>query len=278
MSESMSPITPSQRTAIIGAALLALFLGALDALVMSAAMPSVVADLGAMDLYSWVYSAYFLSRAVSLPIIGKLADLLPSRRLTMISIGLFILSSVGAGCAQSMSALIVFRIVQGIGAGGIFALTYIILADVSDAGNRAKTLALASSIWGIASVIGPTLGGFIVTWFSWRWIFWINAPIGLISMWGIGAWLVESRPKKAHVKLDLPGAAILTTAILSFLFAFMLGGRGHAWGSPWIVSLLAIAVVGTVIFIRVERRATDPILPIDFFANGASGPATRPCS
>ncbi len=167
MSESTISITPSQRRGVVGAALLALFLGALDALVMSAAMPSVVADLGAMDLYSWVYSAYFLSRAVSLPIIGKLADLLPRRRLAMIAIGLFILSSVGAGFAQSMTVLIVFRLLQGIGAGGIFALTYIILADVPDARDRAKSLGWPArsgglpASWGLrwAVLSSPTFPG-----------------------------------------------------------------------------------------------------------------------
>ncbi|MCP4691523.1 MAG: MFS transporter [Desulfobacterales bacterium] len=265
MSESVKSISPAQRSGVIAATLLALFLGALDALVVSAAMPSVVADLGAMHLYSWVYSAYFLSRAVSLPVFGKLADLYPNRGLIMIAISLFILSSVGAGCSRSMTMLVIFRVTQGIGAGGIFALTYIILVDVSDARNRGKTLSLASSIWGIASVLGPTLGGFIVTYFSWRWIFFINAPIGLASLWGIGAWFVEIRPKKKEVSLDFPGVALLTTSILAFLFAFMLVGERHSFGSPLIISLLIVAAAGTWLFIRVEKRAKDPILSVGFF-------------
>lgn len=265
MNESKKNITSAQRKAIIGAALLALFLGALDALVISAAMPSVVADLGGMHLYSWVYSAYFLSRAVSLPVFGKLADLYPNRRLTMIGIGLFIIASMGAGFSKNMMMLILFRVIQGIGAGGIFALTYIILADVSDDRNRARVLSLASSIWGIASVLGPTLGGFIVTCFSWRWIFFVNAPIGLASLCGIGFYLVEIRPKKTDVTLDFSGVALLTTAVLAFLSAFMLGGRGHAWNSPLIVSLLVFAVLGGMVFVRVERRARDPILSVELF-------------
>ncbi len=259
------PISPGQRITVIGAALLALFLGALDALVMSAAMPTIVADLGGMPLYSWVYSAYFLARAVSLPIFGKLADLFRNRHLFVIAIVLFCLSSAAAGCAVNMVTLIGARIIQGVGAGGIFALVYIVLADVSTPETRGRTLSLASSIWGIASVLGPTLGGFIVTYFSWRWIFFINVPLGAVSLWGIGTYLVDLRPRKETVSLDLLGVATLTTAILAFLFAFLLGGRTYAWSSPRILGLLALFAVGSALFIRVESRARDPILPIQHF-------------
>jgi EmrB/QacA subfamily drug resistance transporter len=250
---------------VIGAALLALFLGALDALVMSAAMPTIVADLGGLPLYSWVYSAYFLARAVSLPIFGKLADLLPNRRLFIVAILLFMASSAAAGCALNMVTLIAARVVQGIGAGGIFALVYVVLADVSNPAARGRTLSLASSIWGIASVLGPTLGGFIVTYFSWRWIFFINLPLGALSVWGIGTYLVALRTPKPSVSLDLLGVTTLSTAILAFLFAFLMGGRSYPWTSAPILGLLAAFVVGTAVFIRVEQRAQDPILPIAMF-------------
>jgi EmrB/QacA subfamily drug resistance transporter len=250
---------------VIGAALLALFLGALDALVMSAAMPTIVSDLGGLQLYSWVYSAYFLARAVSLPIFGKLADLYKNRNLFIGAIILFSLSSAAAGCAVNMVTLIMARVIQGIGAGGIFALVYIVLADVAPPEKRGRTLSLASSIWGIASVLGPTLGGFIVTYFSWRWIFFINLPLGIFSIWGIGTYLVELREKKSKVTLDLLGVATLSTAILAFLFAFLLGGRTYPWVSPRILGLLAMFVIGTAVFIVVERRAKDPILPMQMF-------------
>jgi len=171
-------ISHQKRFYVIAAALLTLFLGALDALVMSAAMPTIVTDLGGLHLYSWVYSAYLLARAVSLPVFGKLADIFKSRRLYVISILIFLLGSVLAGLAQSMTQLILSRVLQGIGAGGNFALVYIVLTDISAPENRAKTLSLASFIWGLASVLGPTFGGFVVTYFSWRWIFFINVPLG----------------------------------------------------------------------------------------------------
>ena len=151
------------RRYIVISALLALFLGSMDALVMSAAMPTIVAELGSMHLYSWVYSAYFLARAVSLPVFGKLADLFSTRGIFLFSVALFLFSSIAAGAAWSMAFLVGARVFQGIAAGGIFALVYIILSDISPPGERGKTLSFASSVWGISSIIGPTLGGFIVT-------------------------------------------------------------------------------------------------------------------
>jgi len=255
----------TQTLAIIAAALLALFLGALDALVMSAAMPTVVAELGGLPLYSWVYSAYFLARAVSLPIFGKLADLYNTRRLFTGAIGIFLLSSIAAGAAWNMGSLIAARVAQGVGAGGIFALVYIVLADVAPPGTRGRTLSLASAIWGVASVLGPTLGGFIVTYFSWRWIFFINVPLGLVSTWGIASFLIETRAKQKQVSLDWAGVATLTTAILTFLFVFLLGGQRYPWRSPIIIGLLALCLASAAAFVRIEQKAVDPILPIAFF-------------
>ena len=194
----MTTTLPStkERTFIIISALLALFLGALDALIMSAAMPSIVAELGGLHLYAWVYSVYFLTRAVALPIFGKLADLYPSKLLFLISIGIFTLSSIAAGCSNSMTFLIFCRIFQGIGAGGNFALVYIVLSEVALPDQRAKTLSFASTVWGISSVAGPTLGGFIVSYFSWRWIFFINIPMGLLCLIGIGFFSQRIQIKK----------------------------------------------------------------------------------
>ena len=188
--QAEAAISPKSRNFIIIATLLALFLGALDALVMAAAMPTIVADLGGLHLYSWVYSAYLLARAVSLPLFGKLADIFKTRRLCLISISIFILGSVLAGLAQSMMQLILARVLQGIGAGGNFALVYIVLADVSKPENRGKVLSLGSFIWGLASVLGPTFGGFVVTYFSWRWIFFVNVPLGAFSLIAIAYYLI----------------------------------------------------------------------------------------
>ena len=258
-------IDAKSRALIIAATLLALFLGAMDALVMSAAMPTIVADLGGLHLYSWVYSAYMLARAVSLPLFGKLADTFKSKTLIVISIGIFVAASIGAGLAPSMTVLIFFRTIQGIGAGGNFALVYIILTDISTPENRGKTLSLGSFIWGLASLLGPSLGGFIVTYFSWRWIFFINLPLGCCSLIGIAAYLKEVRPKQGEVVLDYGGAAAFSVTILALLTAFLLGGRTYPWSSMPVLGLLAVFCVAGILFYRIEKRAPDPILSLDFF-------------
>ena len=222
---------------MIAAALTALFLGALDALVMAAAMPTIVADLGGLALYSWVYSAYFLARAISLPIFGKLADLLRTKALFMASIAIFLFASLLAGLSENMPFLIFSRVLQGIGAGGNFALVYIVLTDVSPPDKRGKTLGLASFVWGAASLLGPTLGGFVVAYFSWRWIFFMNVPLALLSLAGLYFFLAEFREKRKKVHLDLAGVFFLSLAILCLLGIFLLGGRNFPWFSREISAL-----------------------------------------
>jgi EmrB/QacA subfamily drug resistance transporter len=266
--ERSSPETAidvKSRFYIIIASLLALFLGALDALVMSAAMPTIVADLGGLHLYSWVYSAYLLARAVSLPLFGKLADIFSSRRLYIISICIFVLGSVFAGLAQNMMQLILARVLQGIGAGGNFALVYIVLADVSSPENRGKTLSLGSFIWGLASVLGPTFGGFVVTYFSWRWIFFVNVPLGAFSLVGIALYLVEVREKKKETAIDYWGALTLSTTILGLLTVFLMAGRSYDWISPQIIGLSMITIAAGIAFFYAEQSAREPILSLGFF-------------
>lgn len=250
---------------IIGAALLALFLGALDALVMSAAMPTIIAELGGLHLYAWAYSSYFLARAVSLPVFGKLSDLFATKKLFLFSITLFVISSVAAGASPSMGFLVVTRVFQGMGTGGIFALVYVVLSDVSLPGQRAKTLSLASSVWGIASLIGPTLGGFIVTWFSWRWIFYINLPLGLASIAVVAIFFREFREKPGEVCLDWAGVTFLSGFILGILILVMVGGRDLPWDSPQTIFLAFLTLFMGVALYVTEKRAKDPILNFNFF-------------
>lgn len=265
------------RVLVVGAALLALFLGALDALVVGAAMPTIVSELGGLNLYSWVFSAYLLTRAISLPIFGKLCDLLSSKKLYLVAIAVFLVSSVLAGAAQSMEQLIVFRAFQGIGAGGNFALAYIVIADVSAPAQRGKMMGLVSFVWGVASVLGPALGGFIVTYFSWRWIFYINVPLGAMALFGIGLYLTDLREKKKDVSIDFLGATSLSVLVLAVLILFMMGGHSYAWMSPQIISLLCLAGVSAMLFYFAEERAKEPIINLNFFrvrgfsvANGAA--------
>lgn len=257
--------TGENRSWIVGAALLALFLGALDALIMSAAMPTIISELGGLHLYAWTYTAYFLARAISLPVFGKLADLYPTKGLFLFSISIFLIASIAAGLSPSMGFLVVTRVFQGIGGGGIFALVYIVLSDVSKPEHRAKTLSLASSIWGIASLIGPTLGGFIVTWFSWRWIFYINIPLGILSLLGIALFFKELREKPAKAQLDWPGAFLLSGFILGLLTIIMIGGRDLPWSSTPLILIALLTLFMGLGFYIAEKYAKDPILDFKFF-------------
>jgi len=261
----MNAIGRKNRRYIMVAALLALFLSALDALIMSAAMPTIVSDLGGLPLYSWVFSAYMLSRAVFLPIFGKLCDLFKSKTLFNFSIGLFLAGSVCAGISQNMIQLILSRVVQGMGAGGSFALVYIVLADISTPRQRGKMMSVASFVWGLASVLGPTLGGIIVNYFSWRWIFFLNLPVGGISLLWISLFLLETRDKRKKPAIDFLGILTLSTTILGILFVFLLGGRQFHWISPQIAGICLVAAISAVAFYRVEKVAEEPILSLRFF-------------
>lgn len=260
-----APRDSLRRRFLVPATLTALFLGALDTLVMSAVMPTIVAELGGLHLYSWVFSAYMLSRAVALPIFGKLSDIFPNRTLYAISIGIFLGGSVLAGIADSMLFLTLARAVQGIGAGGNFALAYIVLADIAAPGRRGKMMSLASFVWGLASVLGPTFGGLLVTYVSWRWIFFVNLPLGGLSLAGILFFLYETREKHKAVAIDYAGAFLLTATVLALLTAFLLGGREYAWSSPPILALFAATLAGAAGFVKVEQDAPEPILPLNFF-------------
>ncbi|MEJ2038929.1 MAG: MFS transporter [Desulfosarcinaceae bacterium] len=259
-------LSETSRRCIVGAALLALFLGAMDALIMSAAMPTIVADLGGMQLYAWAYASYMLARAVSLPIFGKLADRFSTKKLFMAAIAIFLVFSVLAGFSRSMGFLIASRVFQGIGAGGNFALVYIVLAEIAPTGKRGLYLSWASFVWGLASILGPTLGGVIISLLDWPWVFFINIPLGLLAALGITVFYTESRRKTVPSRIDLLGALTLSVAVVSLLLLFMLGGRGHTWLSPRLLLLAAAALAFSALFVMVEAKAVDPMLPLPFFA------------
>lgn len=230
-------------------------------------MPTIISELGGLHLYAWTYTAYFLARAVALPIFGKLSDMYSSRILFLFSIGLFLAASIAAGFSQSMGFLVISRVFQGIGSGGIFALVYVVLSEVSTPDKRAKTISFGSAVWGIASLVGPTLGGFIVTWFSWRWIFFINIPLGLLSFYGIAVYFQEFREKQAGRDLDLSGALLMSVFILGLLSLIMVGGRELSISSPPFILIFLATVISGGWFIRVELKAENPMLDFNFFKN-----------
>jgi EmrB/QacA subfamily drug resistance transporter len=270
-------LTKKTRVLVLTAALLAVFLGALDALIIGAAMPTIIADLGGLELYSWVFSAYMLTRTIALPLFGKLADLYSSKKLFVFAVGTFLMGSLLAGMVDSMPLLVFLRAVQGIGAGGNFALAYIVVSEVSSPEERGRMMGLISFVWGVSSVLGPILGGFIVTYLTWPWVFYINLPIGGLAVFFILKYFQESRQKKTGAAVDYLGGFALTTSILALLFAFLLLGEAHAWYSPGLIALVVLSVSAGALFWYAEKRALEPILPLHYLrtpgftlANGAA--------
>ncbi|MFH1116179.1 MAG: MDR family MFS transporter [Pseudomonadota bacterium] len=263
----VTDISPHRRMMIVAAALLAVFLGALDALIVSTAMPTIASSLGGLELYSWVFSGYMLTRTIALPIFGKLSDMYSTKKLFAVSMGLFVISSLSAGFVGTMPQLIALRTLQGFAAGGTFAVSYIVVADVSPPEMRGKMMGLISFVWGIASVLGPVLGGVIVTYLDWTWIFYINVPTGGAALGAVLLYFREFREKRPQTSVDYLGAATLSAAVPAFLLAVMLGGKEYRWDSPEIAGLILLACVLGGAFVFAESRAADPILRLGLMRN-----------
>lgn len=248
------------------ALMLGMTLAALDTTIVGTALPSIVGKLGGITLYSWVFSSYLLTSTTTVPIYGKLADLYGRKPMFLFGTALFLLGSIASGAAQTMEQLIIFRAIQGLGAGAVMPIVLTIIGDIFSLEERARVQGLFSGVWGLSSVIGPALGGVIVDHFTWRWVFYINVPFGLLSALLLILFFKENiERKKRH--LDYIGTLTLTGAIVALLFAFLQGGTNWAWISLPSIGLFAAAVVLTALFLREERRAAEPILPLTLFNN-----------
>ncbi|HSU79287.1 MAG TPA: MDR family MFS transporter [Candidatus Angelobacter sp.] len=249
------------------AMLVATFLVAIDVTVVSTAMPKIVSDLSGLSLISWVFAIYTLTTSVTTPIYGKLADLFGRKIIFIIGVILFVAGSMLSGAAHTMSQLIWFRAFQGIGAGAVMPVTFTIIGDLFPGEQRAKMSGLFSSIWGIAGLLGPLVGGFFVDQVSWRWIFYINLPVGLVSLVLITFFFHETLHEKKKRKIDYFGAIAFTIGISSLLYALLNGGQGQkfAWNSGPIYTLFAVAVVFIVLFIIIENKVSEPMLPPSLF-------------
>ncbi len=254
------PLSQKQLTIILIAIILSIFLASMEGTVVATAMPSIVGQLGGLTYYSWVFSIYMLSSTTMVPIYGKLSDLFSRKWVFLIAMFLFLLGSVLCGQARSMGALILFRAVQGLGAGGVLPLSFVIIGDLFTLEQRARLQGLISGVWGVSSVIGPLIGGFLVDAVSWSWVFYINLVPGAIAialLWF--TWREEPRPTGKMVSVDYLGAAFLTLTALALLLGLNQLGTPLGWG------LLAAAVVLATGLIWAERRAVDPILPLSLF-------------
>jgi len=242
--------------------LTALFIGALDSTVVTTATTSIAKDLNGFGLISWIFSIYTLTTCVTTPIFGKLADLFGRKSIFTIGLALFLVGSILCGAAQSMTELIWFRAIQGIGAGALTPVTFTIIGDLYTGEQRGKVQGVLSSMWSIAGLIGPFVGGYFVDTISWRWIFFINAPISVVSFVLVFGFLHERFAKASKSSIDYIGALTFTVCISSLLLAVLTGGEEYAWNSSFILSLFAVAAVFLVVFLLVEWRAKEPMLPL----------------
>lgn len=250
----------SERGPILGSLMLGTALIALDATILATAVPSVVNTLGGFSQFPWLFSVYVLAQAVSVPIYGKLSDQIGRKPVMLFGIGLFVLGSLLCALAWKMSILIALRAVQGLGAGAIGPMAMTIIGDIYTVAERAKVQGYTASVWGIASVVGPTLGGVFTDFVSWRAIFVINIPLGLLAGWMLWRHLHESVEVAKH-KIDFGGAAALAVGASLIILGLLEGGVLWPW---WSVPSVAIFAGGTALligFVIIERRAAEPILP-----------------
>ncbi|MBU3092081.1 MFS transporter [Clostridium sp. CF011] len=253
----------SKKRSIVIALMVSMFLAAVEGTVVTTAIPTIVKELNGFELISWVFSAYLLTTAISTPIYGKLADLYGRKNILSIGIIIFLVGSCLCGLSQNMYQLIAFRAVQGMGAGAIFTVTYTILGDIFTVEERPKIQGWLSTVWGIASLAGPFLGGFLIDNFSWHWIFFINLPFGLISIVILQRNLIETFEKKKH-KIDYVGALLFSVAIITFLLGSLAGGKNN------IIIALVVTIAVMIVFYYVEKRADEPIIPFEIFTKSST--------
>lgn len=262
--EARAAHRPSKQSMAVTGVMLVIFLFAIDSTIVSTSMPTIVARLGGLELYSWVFSIYMLTSALATPVFGKLADLFSRRNLMLAGVAIFVAGSALCGAAQSMEMMVLFRAIQGIGGGAVYALAFIVVGILYPAEKRARMQGIISGIWGLSSILGPLAGGLIVENWSWRWIFFVNLPISAAASCLIVAGLHENIVQRHKPELDWPGAASLLAALLLFFYALSPGAQpGHRMAEPWL--LLVLAAAASAFFVAAERRATEPIIPTDLF-------------
>jgi EmrB/QacA subfamily drug resistance transporter len=239
--------------------MLSLFLASMESTVIATAMPTIVGQLGGLEHYSWVFSAFMLTSTTSVPLYGKLSDIYGRRRIYVIAMALFLIGCVASGIAQTMTQLIAARALQGLGAGGIMPLAFILIGEMFSLQQRARMQGLFSGVWGLSSIVGPLLGGFLVDQLSWRWVFYINIFPGLLA----GALVAFAWREQAHgherPAVDYLGAILLTSGVVSLLMGLLEFGTSGSW------TLIVIAIALFIALSWVEGRAADPILPLPLF-------------
>ena len=257
---------PTSIRTVFGALFLALWLAALDQTVVSTALPTMAGDLGGLGFLSWVVTAYLLTSTVAGPLYGKFGDLYGRKVVLQVAIAIFLVGSALCGIARDMLQLIAFRALAGLGGGGLIVITIAVIGDLIPPRERGRYQGFFGAVFGVATIIGPLVGGFLVEHLSWRWIFYINLPTGILALVVIAAVLPARSTRQQHA-IDYAGALLLTAALSAVILFTGLGGTAFPWTSPVILGLMAASVAATAAFIVVERRAREPILPMTLFRN-----------
>ncbi|RBW70028.1 MFS transporter [Bacillus taeanensis] len=252
------------RPLVLTAIILSMFMAAIEGTIVSTAMPGIVSELGSFSLFSWVFSSYLLMQAVTILIFGKLSDLFGRKPIFIFGVVVFLIGSFLCGYAQSMEQLILFRFMQGLGAGAVQPIALTIVGDMYSVEERSKIQGYLASVWGISAVIGPALGGIFVQYIDWAWVFWMNIPLGLLSLCGVMMFLHEKTEQKKQV-IDYKGAFLLFISITSFMLVLIEGGVRWDWLSLPIVGLTIIGGGGLVLFIIQEKRIVEPMMPLEIW-------------
>ncbi len=261
-------LTPAQIRVVFSGLLLAMLLAALDSTIVATALPTIVGELGGLERLSWVVTAYLLAQTVVTPLYGKLGDLYGRKGVLQGGIVLFLVGSALCGLSQNMAQLIAFRAIQGLGGGGLMVTTQAVVGDIIPPRERGRYQGIFGAVFGVSSIAGPLLGGFFTTHLSWRWIFYVNLPLGVVAMLVLAATL-PARPERVRRSVDWAGAGLLAAALAAIVVFSDLGGSVYAWTSPVVIGVGATALAALAAFILVERRAKEPVLPLRLFANRA---------
>lgn len=256
----------SEIMVIITSLMLVMLLAALDQTIVSTALPRIASDLHGLSKYAWVATAYLLTSAVATPLYGKISDMYGRKKILQTAIVIFLLGSMLCGLAQTMNQLIVFRGLQGVGAGGLFVLVLAVVGDIVPPRQRGRYQGYFGAVFAVSSVLGPLLGGLFTDHLSWRWVFYINVPIGLAALSAIAVRLHLPVKRSPH-KVDYAGAALLAVSVVTLLLATVWGGVDYPWGSLQIVGLFVASAVFAGLFVWRERYAAEPILPLELFNN-----------
>jgi EmrB/QacA subfamily drug resistance transporter len=244
----------------------AMLLSSLDQTIIATALPTIVGDLHGVSHLAWVTTAYILAATIGMPVYGRFGDLLGRKALFLGAIGIFIAGSVVAGSAPTMTMLIIGRGIQGLGGGGLMITSQAIIADLVPPRQRARFMAPIGAVFGLASVIGPLLGGWFTDYANWRWAFWINVPIGLVAL-GICAFALRLTRRSTKISIDYLGITLMAAAVSATVLVAVWGGTEYAWSDPTILILAGGAVLGWVLFFLSQRRAAEPIIPLRLFRN-----------